>query len=183
MTLVKQTSARELEIVGLIDIIFLLIIFGIVLAAFGGEEDVPGAEGQTKQYDYFMFKIDQKTVLSNEDTPGNTPVYETRYQLTVHNAPFPVLEEDLFFPREEDIVSGSMTSFANNETCQALVDYVGEYANYLRDEENESAPQTIRVEVHSETPIRVLNFIAQACAVHRDPIFHLDAVTLVEQGG
>ncbi|HOP07900.1 MAG TPA: hypothetical protein PLF13_11495 [candidate division Zixibacteria bacterium] len=170
MPLQKPMTAKEWEIVGLIDIIFLLIVFGVVIAVFVGttsEEQVPTT---VPPFPYLTLAI--------EPAPDITQGSENDHMLLrVLNAPFETRDTISFQPNSS-LAAMSMEEFATTPAGRYIDSCLTEYAYHV-EEGREGLPGKIRVRAHPDTKMRIINYIFEACS-QRYP--YIENVSLVAYG-
>ena len=160
-------SAKEFDIVGLIDIVFLLIVFGIAMATFIGESK-QNRPPDTIEECLLTFVV-QPMVTQDPSLPQ-------RSYLSIEEAPFDTHERVSFEP-DDEIVQLSMDDFASTEACQ-VISYVLERYSIAVASDSITYPRAVRLKVHRNTKMRIISFVSEACALYPEELHNLDIMVL-----
>ena len=145
----KQRGAKEFDIVTLVDVVFLMLIFGLVVAAIeisGGGIPGQGTEPQTLHLTF-------KRLPAHPEHPDRIAVIAARLGI----------EKTAFFPPDELLISMFPQDWENEEAVRLIRDEIEEYH-----EECDARSNPIIVEASDDTPFRIVGFILRECSRYGD---------------
>jgi hypothetical protein len=157
MRISRFQKKKELEIVSLIDVVFLLIIFGIVISVFnrvGLEPEENGRGGITieiKRQGEITDKNEFPRLIVKIDKPGG------------RNLGY----DSAFFPVDARIDDLDWKGFSSCDACQLIHDRIAYYADSLVVDDPQKFADQIYVKASRDTKFRIISFIMEQCSAHR----------------
>jgi len=153
----KLRPKKELEIVSLIDVVFLLIIFGLVISVSGfpGEDYRP----MTKTF---------TIVISRVVTRNSQGELEVRRSVTFRDPDRPGASDSTYYFPKDDSLSTSVinrSDWKELDACKEIRRRIAEFAEPIMDDGQASCVHAILdVEVTPDTRTRIVNYILEQCA-------------------
>ncbi len=169
----KLRTRKELEIVSLIDVVFTLIIFGLVISMAWGFTEYTGPtlpktfsiviKRAPVQYDPQGTRLPDHLMVEFFDTEGN-PVGDT--------ASFP----------DDDALSMDLMDadqFDELQPCRLIREQIEGFARLVRgtESEGEGEKAVIQVQVTRDTKTRIVNYITRQCVPFQGNIGWVRLVT------
>lgn len=167
---------KELEIVSLIDVIFMLIIFGLVMAVqrAPGKEDVPPPPKR------FSIVVSRTTTYNERNEP------ESRLMVSFFDANHVRIGEPTNFPIDDSLGTDQSGTYVINDRdwqdlppCQDIRDQIEKLADRLRAQGGSGDEEKIAIDliVTRDTITRIVNYITRACSPYRGQIAWIKIVT------
>ena len=157
----RRKARRELEIVSLIDVVFLLIVFGIAISLFVNPH---GLEPGEKPNETLRIEIRRKGL---DATERKQPLAVTITYPDDFVAP---LTET--FPSDDSLVALNEEDFEAAPACRLIGSHIEAFVrDYLTNADQEEFPQFIDVQVSKDTKLRIVSFILKTCAAHRKNLY------------
>lgn len=155
---------KELEIVSLIDVIFMLIIFGLVISISGGATKFEGPPLEN------LYSIVIKRAPVSEELQGQ--VQSDRLMVEFFDENHRRIGDTASFPPDESEYWLDSDQFDNLRPCLLIREELGKLAAQLGAAGvNEITEKVeIHVEVTHDTKSRIVNYISQQCAQYQDKI-------------
>ena len=154
----RRRDAKELEIVSLIDIVFLLIIFGIIASvmAGAGQDQEPGLPS--------TFKITLQREPARPDTRE-----QPRMIVTILNSDTVGTIYTEMLPPDDMLMTMSPSLFETQPACTLLHRRISYFAENLALGTNRFS-EHIEVIAGGDTKFRVIGFILKECAAYKNLI-------------
>lgn len=184
MAFKRQESSRELEITSLIDIVFLLLIFFLVLFAFSVAGDVSQSNTSTEiplpqnSVNQSPLKDDKLSNLMIQIMPDTSnirvayilwPSYREGVELT-EDAAFKIsLEDSTFRPFPDSYLSLSNQEFSESEACKLISISIKQFVEKEKILKQNERP-VIEVRAEKNTEFKILNYILEQCSLYKDKI-------------
>jgi len=154
----RRRGGKELEIISLIDIVFLLIIFGIIASVLAGAgQDSDNTPTST-------FKITLQREAERPDVhrqPGLVvTILNSDEQGTVYTD---------ILPPDNELLAMSQAAFENQPACALLRSRISYFAENMALGTKISS-EHVEVIAGSDTKFRVIGFILRECAAYKDLI-------------
>lgn len=148
-------TRRELEIISLIDIVFLLLIFGIVVSCISRYERMLGEVGKEVGIkSHLSIHVYRETT----DEAAGTDLVEIIY---------PNNKRTYFesFPPDNVLLGLDSAEFANLPACKLISTHLGEYiSEYLQSPDTTNLVNHIDIRVAGDTKFRIVGFIINQCS-------------------
>lgn len=168
----KLRIRKELEIVSLIDVVFLLIIFGLIVSVAGGITDVGPPLSKT-------FSIVIRRAPSMDDRPGLTA--SKRLMVEFLDAEGNPVGDTANFPIDDSLSWTFLNSsqFDELKPCQLIREQIEDFARSVRgaESEGEGEKAVIHVQVTRDTKTRIVNYITRQCVEFQTNIGWVRLVT------
>ncbi len=169
-------TKKELEIVSLIDVVFLLIIFGLVMAVFRtrGKEDVPP---QPKRV---------SIVVSRTTTLNEQNERESRLMVRFLDANQADICSPSNFPVDDSLGTDPSGTYVINDSdwveldvCRHIREQIAGLALRLRGqgESVDDEQMAINLKVTGDTITRIVNYITRACSPYQRQIAWIKITT------
>jgi len=157
MKLKRVKRFKELEIVSLIDVVFLLIIFGIVLSVLGGT----GGEPDDDKVSVMKIRIEREPEPIDPEAPRRLQVR------IINSAQDNTIFEEYFTP-DEQFLALSPSDFERLPACTLIANRIRVFVDSLLTGDPNSFSDFIEVSVSDDTKLRIINFITKACTPYRE---------------
>ncbi len=158
----KKKSTKELELVSLIDVVFLLIIFGLAISLFR----FPSEPGDDPAVETMRIEL-----VRPGDQDRNA---QDRLRVRIHgsDATRAVYEAD--FPPEDSLAEfvADREQFENLPACRLIHDRLGYFVDSVLTAEGDTSAvaQHIHVTITPDTQLRLVNFILGELVPYRDRV-------------
>ena len=200
MAFIKKEEKRGLSLPGLIDIIFLLLIFclGTLTTSESRVEEEGGSEGEADlnlpetsiKRTYDVDEVLQTLLLQVDLTDPNDRSSPKRIMilwpsledsLTIEEAKSNAMRDSLFAVFPPNLLSLSDRDFSRTPPCTLIHWGLETYKNdYFREPKSSN---TIEIRAVRDTEFRIINFILEQCSVYGDTIPRLTLRTMSRQEG
>lgn len=187
MAFARQELKKGFSLPGMIDIIFLLLIFSLVTLSFSKESveakkrgekhvdfDLPEARaGETLEteevFRTLLFQIENK---DPKDPASPRIIYalwpSVRYSVIIDDAKEKAIQDSLFAEFPSNFLQMNDRTFSRIQPCSLITWAVREYKN---DHFFEPSPtNTIEIRAVRTTEFRIINFIMETCSAYGDTI-------------
>lgn len=169
-------TKKELEIVSLIDVIFMLIIFGLVMAVARttGKEDAPPPPKR------FSIVVSRTTTYNELNEP------ESRLMISFFDANQARIGEPSNFPVDDSLGTDPSGTYVINddeweelEACRQIREQIAGLAERLREQGGsvDDEQMAIHLKVTRDTITRIVNYITRACSPYQGQIAWIKIVT------
>ncbi|MDH3890746.1 MAG: hypothetical protein OEV49_06645 [candidate division Zixibacteria bacterium] len=158
----KIKAAKELEIVSLIDVVFLLIIFGLVMKVYEISAEDPGEElAKTLKIEIWR--------QSETDEQGTLRSWSAVRFLDTDGA---LISDTGLFPPDAGLERSSLSDgqFEQLDACKLIRRQLEDYMLTFEAEDVADPTHKIHLVVASDTRVRIVNFIANECIPYRDKV-------------
>lgn len=158
----KTKTAKELEIVSLIDVVFLLIIFGLVMTVYVASGEDPG-EKPSKMLRIELWR------MSETDEQGET---ESWTAARFVDADGNLVSDTAHFPPDAGLGRNRLddAQFEQLDACRLISRQLGELIQTIDDDDGTERTNTIHVVVAADTRVRIVSFIATECMPFHDRV-------------
>ncbi len=199
MAFQKPEGKKGISLPGLIDIVFLLLIFSLVTFSISSVK-VKTTEGNGEAADYFLPEARMKETLEKEkilqtllilveyEEPEdqNSPkvVYtlwpSVKDSLTFSEAKNNAIRDSLFAQFTPDFLTLSDDAFANSSACLLIKRAIHDYKElYFYEPRNTNS---VELRAVKQTEFRIVNFIMEQCSSYGDTIPRILLHTLSGRG-
>ena len=187
MAFVKYDEKKGISLPGLIDIIFLLLIFALVTLSVsqakvetqrGGDKEVEFDLPETKMSETEEVEEVLQTLLlqiehlDNRDTQSPKVVFVLRPSLkdsvTLQKAKSSAMRDSLFAVFPSDFIRMDDREFSQAPPCTLISWAIHNYKNENFFEPNNT--NSIEIRAVKDTEFRIINFILERCSVYGDTI-------------
>ncbi len=155
----RRATHKELDIVSLIDVVFLLIIFGIAIAISRRAATEPGEEPRP------TMTIDVQREAMSADRPD---VRRLRVRVTDSDDTRQVYAE--WFPSDDSIVGLSDAVFERLPACSLISARIAYYADTAVARDPARFSDFIYLKASNDTKLRIVNYAMRQCIPYRDPL-------------
>lgn len=148
-------SAKELEIVSLIDVVFLLIIFGLVMSVYVSSGRDPGLEPpKTLRIELWR--------MSETDDQGKTETWTAARFVSAANS---LIGDTVRFPSDEFLGRGALNDleFERLDASRFIREQIDAYGASFAKQDLDDLTRSIYVVISPDTRLRIVNFIATEC--------------------
>jgi len=162
MSLRRKKSSKELELVSLIDVVFLLIIFGLAISLFR----FPTEPGDDPAVETLRIELVRP---SDQDSDA-----QDRLRVRVHGSDTTRTIYEADFP-PDDSLSQFVTDreqFEDLPACRLIHDRLSYYVDSVMTAEGDTSTvaRHIHVTVTADTKLRLVNFILSELVPYRDRV-------------
>ena len=169
-------TKKELEIVSLIDVVFLLIVFALVMAVLRttGTEDVPPPPKR------FSIVVSRTTTLNEQNEP------ESRLMVRFLDANQTDICSPSNFPVDDSLGTDSSGTYVVNDSdweeldvCRHIREQIAGLALRLRGQGGsvDDEKMAIHLKVTGDTITRIVNYITRACSPYHGQIAWIKIIT------
>jgi len=166
-------TRKELEIVSLIDVIFMLIIFGLVISVAWGVTDYTGPTLPK------TFSIVIKRAPIQYDPQGTR--LPDHFMVEFFDAEGGRVGDSASFPHDDALSTDSMDAdqFDELQPCRLIREQIEDFARLVRGTESEGVGEkaVIHVQVTRDTKTRIVNYITRQCVPFQGDIGWVRLVT------
>lgn len=153
----KSRPKKELEIVSLIDVVFLLIIFGLVISVSGFIGKDKG-KSLTKTF---------TLVISRVETQNSQGEPESRLSVTFRDAEKHEVSGTSYFPIDDSLSTSVIDRYEWERlpACSTIREHIATLTRSVGGgADSQCAHATLDVEVTHDTRTRIVNYILEQCA-------------------
>ncbi|MBN2029352.1 hypothetical protein JW824_03820 [bacterium] len=199
MAFQKQEERKGLSLPGLIDIVFLLLIFSLVTFSVSSV-NVGSDEGRARAVDYQLPEariretLEMEEVLqtllilveyqNTEDVNGPRIVYtlwpSVKDSLTFSEAKNNAIRDSSFAQFPSNFLELSDYAFTNSSACLLIERAIRDYKNLFFYEPRNT--NSVELRAVKETEFRIVNFIMEQCSSYGDTIPRILLHTLSDKG-
>jgi len=153
----KVRDYKELEIVSLIDVVFLLIIFGIVMSVYNraGTRPMPGPK-------------DILTIHIQRESDGQSDESMPRLMVSISNSDQLGTVYMERFPLDESLNGLTQAEFEDLPACVLIRDRIEYYAVTLMREDVSKFSDHIYIKVTPDTRLRIVSFVVNQCTPYKE---------------
>ncbi len=155
----RRATHKELDIVSLIDVVFLLIIFGIAIAISRRAASEPGEEPRA------TMSIDIQREAMTADKPE-----ERRLRVRIAASDSTPRVYDEWFPSDDSIVTLGAAAFEKLPACSLISARIAYYADTAVARDTSRFTDYVYLKASNDTKLRVVNFVMTQCTPYRDPL-------------
>lgn len=157
---------REFEIISIIDIVFLLLIFGIAVSMLRAPL-ISKMEGVVPRKEKSIMNIEIGRAVTGDQFTVST--VKITLPLVSNNPPL------LAFPEDGDLLSMPDNEFSEQPACTLIANSIQRYARILNEGNLQNDHMNeIYLTVTNDTKMRIINFIISECSNYGGVISWLD---------